>query len=119
MKFSKIFAFPSGKLIEMQGYEHFALKDLLNSGIEEEDIITGSSNVPEIWYIDGENKNRRHYVDIYIKSQNKCIEVKSEWTMKLQEKFMSYKQDFAKSLGYEYEVWIYDKKGEKKRTEIL
>ena len=35
------------------------------------------------------------------------------------EKFMIYKQYFAKSLGYEYEVWIYDKKGEKKRTEIL
>lgn len=113
----KTFIFPSGKSIEMQGYEHFALQELLNNEIHEEDIITGASNVPEIWYIDSENKKRRHYVDIYIKSQNKCIEVKSEWTLKLQEKFMSYKQNSAKNIGYEYEIWVYNHKGEKLREE--
>jgi hypothetical protein len=117
MKSFKTFTFPSGNIIEMQGYEHFALKELLDNGIIEEDIITGSDNVPEIWYIDGENKKRRHYVDIYIKSQNRCIEVKSEWTLKLQEKFMSYKQNTAKNIGYEYEIWIYDHKGVKLREE--
>ena len=117
MKSFKTFTFPSGKVIEMQGYEHFALKELLNNGIIEEDIITGYDNVPEIWYIDGENKKRRHYVDIFIKSQNRCIEVKSEWTLKLQEKIMSYKQNKAKSIGYEYEIWIYDHKGVKLREE--
>ena len=117
MKSFKTFKFPSGNIIEIQGYEHFALKELLDNGIIEEDIITGSDNVPEIWYIDGENKKRRHYVDIYIKSQNRCIEVKSEWTLKLQEKFMSYKQNTAKTIGYEYEIWIYDHKGVKLREE--
>ena len=117
MKSFKTFKFPSGNIIEMQGYEHFALKELLDSGIIEEDIITGSDNVPEIWYVDGENKKRKHYVDIFIKSQNRCIEVKSEWTLKLQEKFMSYKQNAAKNIGYEYEIWIYDHKGVKLREE--
>ena len=28
------------------------------------------------------NIKRRHYVDIFIPSQNKCIEVKSDWTIK-------------------------------------
>ena len=54
---------------------------------------------------------------IYIKSLNRCIEVKSEWTLNLQEKFMSYKQNAAKTIGYEYEIWIYDHKGVKLREE--
>ena len=52
----------------------------------------------------------------FIKSQNRCIEVKSERTLSL-EKFMSYKQNAAKSIGYEYEIWIYDHKGVKLREE--
>ena len=113
----KLFEYPSGNTIEIQGYEHFAIKELLENGISEEDIITGSDNVPEIWYIDSENKKRRHYVDIYIKSENKCIEVKSEWTLKLQEYCMSYKQNAAKEQGYDYEIWIYNHKGVKLRIE--
>ena len=113
---SKLFAFPSGKVIDIHGYENFALKELLESGIFEEDIITEADRVPEIWYIDDENKKHRHYVDIYIKSLNRCIEVKSEWTL-LQEKFMSYKQNAAKAIGYEYEIWIYDNRGVKIREE--
>jgi len=116
MKSSKLFTFPSGKVIDIHGYENFALKELLESGIFEEDIITEADRVPEIWYIDGENKKHRHYVDIFIKSQNRCVEVKSEWTF-IQEKFMSYKQNTAKSIGYEYEIWIYDHKGVKLREE--
>ena len=113
----KLFEYPSGNTIEIQGYEHFAIKELLENGISEEDIITGPDNVPEIWYIDSENKKRRHYVDIYIKSENKCIEVKSEWTLKLQEYCMSYKQNAAKEQGYDYEIWIYNHKGVKLRIE--
>lgn len=90
---------------------------MLESGIFEEDIVTEADRVPEIWYIDGENKKHRHYVDIYIKSLNRFIEVKSEWTLKLQVEFMSYKQNAAKTIGYEYEIWIYDHKGVKLREE--
>jgi len=35
--------------------------------------------MPEIWY-EFEDKRRRYYPDIYIKSQNKIIEVKSDYT---------------------------------------
>jgi hypothetical protein len=113
MKSFKLYKFPSGNTIEIQGYEHFALDELLKNGILEEDIITGSENVPEIWYIDSDYKKHRHYVDIYIMSQNKCIEVKSEWTLKLQEHIMVYKQIGAEIQGYNYEIWIYDHKGTK------
>lgn len=45
-------------------------------------------------------------------SQNRCIEVKSTWTAKLNNHTIFLKQDAAKKLGYIYEIWIYNTKGE-------
>ena len=53
----------------------------------------------------------RHFVDIFIPSQNKCIEVKSTWTYQL--KNVLLKKQAGKQLGYNYEIWIYNSKGEK------
>ena len=79
----KEFITPSGKQIMCQGYEHFALEYLLYClNIEEEHIITNRIDVPEIWYNDENNKKHRHYVDIFIPTENLCIEVKSTWTFK-------------------------------------
>lgn len=77
----KIYILPSGKELICQGYEPFALDKLIKEeNISEEDIVTGCKNVPQIWYNDEQNKKHRHYVDIYIPNQNRCIEVKSTWT---------------------------------------
>ena len=103
---------PSGKTIKYQGYENYALDELILNNISEDDIINSKTMVPEIWYLDG-NINRRHYVDIYIKSQNKCIEVKSEWYYNRTKDVIVKKQNAGKELGYNYEVWVYNKKGEK------
>ena len=109
---SKEYTFPSGNIIKIQGYEHFALNDLLlNENICENDIITGSSNVPSIWYNDENGKKRRHYVDIYIPSKNLCIEVKSKWTITLHNNRILLKQTAGKVIGYKYEIWVYDHKG--------
>jgi hypothetical protein len=107
--------FPSGKEIQCQGYEPFALNELVKN-INEDDIITGCKNVPTIWYYDTNGKKHRHYVDIFIPSQNKCIEVKSPWTVK-KSKGIFEKQEAGKKLGYEYEIWVYDTKGN--RVEIF
>ena len=80
---SKKLIFPSGKEIICQGYEPFALEELLKNNICEDDIITGCKNVPTIWYNDDLGKKHRHYVDIFIPSQNKCIEIKSKWTVNI------------------------------------
>jgi hypothetical protein len=109
----KYYTFPSGNIIKIQGYENYALDDILKENIGENDIITGSINVPEIWYIDNSGKKRRHFVDIFIQSKNKCIEVKSTWTFKKQKDNILLKQISAKEMGYLYEIWIYDKKGNK------
>jgi hypothetical protein len=107
----KEYILPSGNIIKIQGYEHFALNDLLKN-INENDIITGCKNVPTIWYNDESGKKHRHFVDIFIPSQNKCIEVKSTWTFKKKIDCVFLKQNAAKELGHNYEIWVYNSKGE-------
>jgi|694.fasta_scaffold124048_3 hypothetical protein len=116
---SKQYILPSGKIIKIQGYENLALDYLINiENISENDILTGCKNVPTIWYNDNKEKSHRHYVDIYIPSQNKCIEVKSTWTAEKNKNCIYLKQESAKKLGYNYEIWIYNKKGERVETFI-
>lgn len=62
----KSFEWPSGKVTTYQGFEHFALCDLLKS-ISEDDIENEPSKVPPIWYNDEKGKRRRYYMDIFIK----------------------------------------------------
>jgi hypothetical protein len=112
----KIYILPSNKIIEIQGYENFALDELIiNEKIDESNIITGIKNVPNIWYFDENGIKHRHYVDIFIPSQNRCIEVKSTWTAKKNEHNIFLKQNAAKELGYKYEIWIYNNKKEKNK----
>lgn len=111
--YKKEYKFPSGNITKIQGYENFALDELLENNIDETEIITGCKNVPEIWYNDINGKKRRHFVDIFIPSLNKCIEVKSTWTFKKQKDTIFLKQNAAKDLEYLYEIWVYDMKGNK------
>jgi hypothetical protein len=113
----KEYILPSGKIIKIQGYEHFALDELLKSdNLEETDIITGCKNVPIIWYNDSNDKKHRHFVDIFIPSQNKCIEIKSTWTFTTQRDTVFLKQLAGKKLGYLYEIWVYTGKGIKENV---
>jgi hypothetical protein len=105
----KEFQMPSGDIRIVQGYEPQALSLLLES-YKEDDIVTGATNVPEIWYTT--DKKRRHYVDIYIKSINTCIEIKSTWTYDKQKEEIHIKQQAAKDLGMGYEIWILNDKRE-------
>lgn len=107
----KEYTLPSGKIIKYQGYEHFAFNELLNiQNLDENELITSRKEIPEVWYEDENGKRHRYYVDIFIPSQNKCIEIKSTWTMK-KSRFVFEKQRAVKELGYECEIWVYDKDG--------
>lgn len=105
----KEFQMPSGNTRIVQGYEPQALSLLLKS-YKEDDIFTGAINVPEIWYTT--DKEHRHYVDIYIKSINTCIEIKSSWTYDKEKEKVHMKQQAGKDLGLNYEIWIMNKNGE-------
>ena len=108
----KHYTLPSGKIIQVQGYEPYALDELVHT-FNEDEIKTGSGSVPEIWYDDDEGLKHRHFVDIFIPSQNKCIEIKSTWTAEKKKDNIFKKQQAGKQLGYNYEIWIYNSKGEK------
>lgn len=109
---SKEYIFPSGRIDMIQGYEHFALNFLLNvEKINEDDIITSCTQVPEIWWTDNTGKNHRYYIDIFIISQNKGIEVKSQWTFNKETDKVLVKRDAFILSGYECDIWIFDDKG--------
>jgi chromosomal replication initiation ATPase DnaA len=69
-------------------------------------------------YEDIDKKKHRHYVDIYIPSQNRMIEVKSTWTAEKKKDNIFLKQDAVKKMGYLYEIWVYDDKGIKVQCHV-
>jgi hypothetical protein len=107
----KEYTMPSGKIINYQGFEHFAIRELLNDNIDEEDIITCKTKTPVVFYRDSNNKKRRHFIDIFVPSRNLCIEVKSQYTITINYDIILLKQKYSKDLGYNYEIWVFDRKG--------
>ena len=108
----KEFTFPCGKTVSVQGYEPFALDNLVKEGFTSSDILLGASEVPEIWYLKNE-KSHRYFCDIYIPKINKMIEVKSSWTIQLLTGNIDEKAIASKQAGYLYEIWVFDGKGNK------
>lgn len=106
----KKYKMPSGKIIKIQGYENLGLDELVKTH-NEKNIIVDKTKVPEIWYVDLENKRRRHFVDIFIDNKNLCIEIKSTWTFAKKKDNVFLKRDAAIQLGYNYEIWVYNQNG--------
>lgn len=76
------FEFPSGKVVRVQGYEPKVLAKLVID-YNEDDIIVGVQNIINeigFFHYEYKGKTHRYYPDIYIKSENKVIEVKSTYT---------------------------------------
>ena len=103
----KKFIFPSGNTVVVQGYEIYALNILLET-FNECDIIVGTKNVPQIYYIDKNNIKHRYYPDIFIKSTNTIIEVKSLYTITSNKEKNIYKYKATKDAGFNFECWIID-----------
>lgn len=73
---------PKGKTLMIQGYEDKCLNDLfINEGFKESDIVVGKQ-VPSQTYVYplDKPKTRVWHPDIYIKSMDRLIEVKSDYT---------------------------------------
>lgn len=113
----KEYIMPSGKIRYIQGYENFALRDLVKE-FEEDEIITDFFKIPVISYI-YEEKDKVYYPDIFIPKINKIIEVKSKWTFEKDFNKNMQKEKAVKEHGYLFEFWIYDEKGNKKVQEMF
>jgi len=107
----KTYTLTDGSNVKYQGYENLAFDILFNDWeLLSTDIIVERTKVPEIWWIDDNNKRRRYYTDIYIPFENLIIEVKSTWTYKIEEKITQQKLLAAKELGYNTLLWVFDDK---------
>lgn len=120
----KLFNLPSGRRIKVQGNEPYAIRKLLETFTENDLVISDAGHLttcgaPVIVYI---NKNRSHgkyYPDIFIPSENRIIEVKSQWWYDGNgaEKYKGRlennlrKKDAAIKAGYKFEFWVFDSKG--------
>jgi hypothetical protein len=105
----KKYKFPSGDIRKVQGYESFALDELIKF-YNEDEIKTNRKDIPKIKYKIDE-KEKYYFPDIYIPHEKYIIEVKSTWTYKCKEDNIKQKAEATKLLGYKYEIWVYNAKG--------
>lgn len=95
---------------KVQGYEPFALDELLKT-YDEMELLTDDEDQPEIWWTDSHGVRHRYYSDIYIPYAKKVIEVKSTYTAKLHPEKLARCRVAAEEAGYVYEVWVFTEKG--------
>lgn len=104
------YTLPSGKIIRIQGYEKYAIDHLLENGYEEKDIKTVSKEKPSFKY-NYLDKERIYKPDIYLKSENLIIEVKSLFTYDLENLMNLEKEKSCIMQGFKFQFWIFDRKG--------
>lgn len=101
----KKYSLPSGRIINLMGYEPQVL-DLLLNRFDETDIAFGYEAYKEtkVSYKEA-NKEKRYIPDFYIRSKKLIIEVKSEYTYTTVNK---KKRENAIKLGYNFVYAIYE-----------
>lgn len=104
----KDFTFLSGNKIQVQGYEDLALQILINEKYKENDIITSRTIIPTFNYT-YKNTSKKYLPDIFISSENKIIEVKSNRTFDVQKIQNIQKALAVRKAGYDFEFWIFYK----------
>jgi hypothetical protein len=113
----KEYKMPSGEIRKVQGFEPFALDELLKTYTEDQ-IKTDRKNVGRIPY-KLDSKQKYYFPDIAIPHENKIIEVKSTWTYNIKPKLIKSKAEATKAKGFVYEIWIFDSKGNRVNMEDL
>ena len=82
---------------------------MLEQGILEDDIFVGrklNKLVGKIMYISTDGKFHRYYPDIYIKSLNKIIEIKCDYTYNVVLEINLIKAETTRKLGFNFEFMI-------------
>lgn len=103
---TKKFIFPSGKEVNIMGFESQAITYLLQSYDEKEIEV---DKVPSIQYIDSDNKSRVYHPDIFLPEEKCLIEVKSCYTLYCEfDKNMS-KFDAVKKEGFMMRLIMFEK----------
>ena len=105
------YVFPSGRTTRIQGYENFALDHLLLSH-HEDDIVTDNTEIEKyigkVIYEYGGGIHR-YFPDIYIRSTDIVVEVKSKWTIESQIDINRVKASRVMELGHGFEFLVMDR----------
>ena len=107
----KQFTFPCGNVVDVQGYEPYALDLLTICDYTYDDITIKQKGIPPIWY-HVDNKRKRYFPDIYIKKENTIIEVKSDYTWKVDRQKCELVKSVCEKQGIKFCVWVFNKNGE-------
>lgn len=107
----KEYIMPSGKIVKIQGYEDIALNTLLKTFNENDIFVERTPIENEIGEITYEINGFKHiyYPDIYIKSLNKIIEVKSKFTYDKHIETNIKKKESCLNKNINFEFWIINK----------
>lgn len=112
----KSYKFPSGKIVNVQGYENLALDELLKK-YHEDDIITDNieicKHIGKIIWVSSDGKSHRYYPDIYIKSDHIIYEIKSTWSFSLDIETNNKKMNACKHKNVDFKFMIYEKNSKK------
>ena len=109
---AKEYLLPSGNIVKIQGWEPIALDNLLQIYQENDIAICDADIQKEIGRIsyEFENKQRTYRPDLYIRSTNTIIEVKSTWTFKKDLAKNIAKKQACLKLGFNFEFMIFNNK---------
>ena len=109
----KDYTLPSGKIVKVQGREPQALDDIFKI-FSEDDVFLGRHDIEQqigkIYYTRPDGTTHIYYPDIYIKSINKVVEVKSHFTYDLHADINECKKEQCVKQGFNFEFVFYDRK---------
>ena len=100
----KEYVLPSGKIVFVQGYENIVLDELFQKYSENEILIKDDEieqKTGKIFY-ENEGKTHRYYPDIFIISDNKIVEVKSNYTYNISKNINLLKKEACIKLGFDF-----------------
>lgn len=107
---TKEYILPSGKIVYFQGYENMAM-DILLENYKEDDLIVSKKDIIDktgIFSYTFLGKECLYFPDIYIKSDNRIIEVKSEYTYNVSINQNTLKKHSVLNKNINFEFWIFD-----------
>ena len=97
---------PSGKIVNLMGYEPYVLKYLLENFYDETDFEFNS--IPTIEY-NFNNKNHVYIPDFYIPKEKLILEIKSTWTYNVSKDKNEAKAEYTRKAGFNHVTIIWNK----------
>lgn len=104
---------PSGKEVNIQGYENMFLDEYFTSGGLEDNILIENKDISckigKILYYTDDDNIHRYFPDFYLIQENKIIEVKSTYTIKCNLDNNQLKKTACLNMGLNFEYKVYNK----------